>query len=101
MRKLVVREPIEYVMSEMRLVDERGSVAYGAVVSPRFEDDPDSRFEGEQGNLIIAISSSASTRVAAYEAAIAYFQELRKQELLKEELLRPITRKRKRKGSRG
>ena len=88
-----VLQPIEYVMSEMRLVDERGSVAHGAVVSPRYKDDTDSRFEGEQGNLLIFMSSSASTRVAAYEAAISHFEELRRQELLKEELLRPLKRK--------
>lgn len=91
-----IDKPIEYVVSELRLADERGSVAYGAMVSPRYEHDPDSRFEGEQGNLLITISSSASTRIAAYEAAIDFFKELRKDELLKERLLRPkVKRKRK------
>ena len=93
MRRIEI--PIEYVMSDMRLVDERGSVAYGAIVSPRFENDPDERFEGVQGNLIISIASSSATRIAAYDAAILYFQSLRKDELLKEVLLGTAKRKRK------
>lgn len=93
MRRPIKPLPIEFVVSEMTLSDSRGGVSIGVIVSPRFEGDRESKFEGSQGSLSIAIYRSSTTRKAAYEEAMDYFDELRKQEVLKERL--KLTGKRK------
>jgi hypothetical protein len=95
MRRPLTPIPLEFVLSEMLIVDDKGGVSNGAIVCPRFEGDKDDKFKGEQGTLKIAIHKSTTTRLAAYEEAIAYFEALRKRELLYNELKKTGSRRKK------
>lgn len=95
MRHPVTPPPIEFVVSDMIIVDDHGGISNGVVVCPRFEGDKDEKFLGEQGSLKIAIHKSTTTRLAAFEEAIAYFDVLRKREILYNQLKKTGKRRKK------